>query len=67
MSGIVLKPDVRRSFDPAPKTERVGFRISATQKDEIVEAAESVGTTLSDYLLGLHRYAVEKKSDDAGS
>lgn len=42
------------------KSERVNIRVTATEKVEMQETAESLGLSLSEYLSALHRFAMPR-------
>jgi len=42
--------------------DRIIIRISATEKEEIREAAAMVGTSITDYLLTLHRNGTTRRA-----
>ena len=55
-----------RKIDPARlemalnKTDSIRIRVTPAEKEEIKRAAAKYGTTISDYLLQLHRLAGQK-------
>lgn len=44
------------------KSERVNIRVTATEKVEMQETAESLDLSLSEYLSALHRFAMPRLS-----
>lgn len=52
VNGTKLKPS------PAPKTANIMVRLSTADRAEMVETAEQLGLTLSEYVRQLHRQAV---------
>ena len=54
--------DARKIGEDEAKTVRLNVRISPQEKAEIAAVARRLGLTVSDYVLGLHRQAVESLS-----
>lgn len=42
--------------------DRIAFKVSGQEKDEVKQAAEKLGLSMSQYLLELHRAAFRKLS-----
>ena len=50
----------RDSLTSETKESRIELRVSETEKEHIRQTAEGLGLSITEYLLGLHRYAARR-------
>lgn len=63
---MALKPEIRKALRGARTPDSyIGIRASHIEKRAMQNAAKSLGLNLTQYILGLHRHATQKRATDA--
>lgn len=58
----IMKSELRSFLRGEPKTERLTFLLSPREKKEIRQAARKLNTTMSGYIVSLHKFALSRDS-----
>ena len=56
LAELLKDVEPERLQDVLTKGERINFRVTRAEKQQIEEIAEKLGLSISDYLLNLHRH-----------
>ena len=59
---MVTNSVVRKVFEKNVKTSRLSIRLTPTEKRSIRKTAKSLHATITQYLLGLHKFAIDESA-----